>query len=260
MRAWALAALDLIFPAFCPSCRSPLGAGRRDPLCGPCFTGIVRIVPPLCARCGLPLPSQPTADSGICLRCLAAPPAYDYARAVGIYAGTLRAALHALKFQGKRAVARPLAELMLEQRMATFGSDVDALVPVPLARHRLAERGYNQAELIAERLAAALSVPLRRRGLLRVRETSPQSDLTAAQRRANVDGAFVATSSFADQHIVMIDDILTTGATASACARALRAAGARRIGVATVARVVETGTARPGLTGVAAAAAVGYTY
>jgi ComF family protein len=260
MHAWALAALDLVFPAFCPSCRSPLGADRRDPLCGPCFTGIVRIVPPLCARCGLPLPSQPTDDSAICLRCLAVPPAYDYARGVGIYAGTLRAALHALKFQRKRAVAKPLVELMLEQRRATFGSDVDALVPVPLARHRLAERGYNQAELIAERLSAVLGVPLRRRWLLRVRETSAQSDLTAAERQENVEGAFVATGSLADQHIVVIDDVLTTGATASACARALRAAGARRIGVVTVARVVETGAARSDLGGVAAAGALRYTY
>ena len=260
MRVWALAALDLVFPSFCPSCRSPLGAGRRDPLCGPCFTGIVRIVPPLCDRCGLPLPPQRSAAHAICFRCLAAAPAYDYARGGGIYAGALRDALHALKFHGKRAVAKPLAELMLEQRTANFGSDVDALVPVPLARRRLAERGYNQAELIAERLAAALRVPLRRRWLVRVRETSPQSDLTAAQRRANVEGAFVATGSAAGQHIVMIDDIFTTGATANACARALRAAGASRIGVATVARVVETGDAWRGLGGLAAAAAVGYTY
>lgn len=239
MRAWALAALDLVFPALCPSCRSPLGPGRRDPLCGPCFTGIARIVPPVCTRCGLPLSLPRTVDAPYCLRCLAAPPAYDYARGAGIYAGALRDALRALKFQGKRAVARPLAELMLEQATATFAPDVDALVPVPLARHRLRERGFNQAELIAERVARVLTVPLRRRWLFRVRETSPQSDLTAAERRANVDRAFLATSAAAGKHVIIIDDILTTGATAGACARALRAAGASRIGVATVARVVE---------------------
>lgn len=238
MRAWALAALDLVFPAFCPACRSPLDAGRRHPLCGPCFTGITRIVPPLCARCGLPLLSGLPTDSRSCPSCLAAPPPYDYARSGGIYAGALREALHALKFQGKRAVARPLAEVLLEQRTTIFAPDVDALVPVPLARHRLDERGFNQAELIAERLAAALTIPLRRRWLVRMRETLPQSDLTAAERRRNVAGAFVATSSAAGQHIVIVDDILTTGATAGACAYALRAAGASRIGVATAARVL----------------------
>jgi ComF family protein len=141
-----------------------------------------------------------------------------------------------LKFQGKRAVAKPLAELVLEQRRA-FAPDIDALVPVPLAPGRLRERGFNQAELIAERLAGALRVPLRRRWLVRVRETLPQSELTIAKRRSNVEGAFLATSAAAGQHVVIIDDILTTGATAAACARALRAAGASRIGVATVARV-----------------------
>jgi ComF family protein len=135
-------------------------------------------------------------------------------------------------------MARPLTELMLEQHAATFPPGVDALVPVPLARQRLRERGFNQAELIAERLGAALAVPVRRRWLVRVRETSPQSDLTAAQRRANVGGAFVATTAAAGHHVVIIDDVLTTGATVGECARALRAAGARRIGVATVARVI----------------------
>jgi len=135
-------------------------------------------------------------------------------------------------------MARPLARLMLEQNAATFSPDVAALVPVPLARERLRERGFNQAELIAERLGVALAIPVRRRWLARVRETSPQSDLTAAERRANVGGAFVASSVAAGQHVVIVDDILTTGATVGECARALRQAGARRIGVATVARVV----------------------
>ncbi|MGH7335544.1 MAG: ComF family protein [Candidatus Rokuibacteriota bacterium] len=240
MRALALAALDLVFPAVCPSCASPLGAGRRDPLCGACFTSIVRIMPPICARCGLPLPALPSHRAGAhsrCHTCLAAPPAYDYARGAGIYAGPLREALHALKFRGKRAIARPLAALMLEQRAVTFAPDIDALVPVPLARNRLRERGFNQSELIAERLAAELGIPVRRRWLIRVRETSPQSDLNLAQRGANVHGAFAAPTSVAGSHVVIIDDVLTTGATAHACAHALRAAGASQIGVATVARV-----------------------
>jgi ComF family protein len=174
-----------------------------------------------------------------CLTCLSAPPLYDYARSAGLYAGPLRDALHAFKFREKRAMARPLAALMLEQVAAALPPDIAALVPVPLAKGRLRERGFNQAELLAERVGAALAIPVRRRWLGRVRETSAQSDLTAAQRRVNVEGAFLASRAAAGHHVVIIDDVLTTGATVGECARALREVGARRIGVATVARVVQ---------------------
>lgn len=242
MRVWALAALDLIFPALCPACHAPLGAGRRDPLCGTCWSGIPRLEPPLCEQCGLPLgvvPSRVDGSTGParCLGCRVDPPAFDRARGAGLYAGPLRHALHALKFHGRRALARPLAELIREQCEAVLAPDVDALVPVPLARARLRERGFNQAELIADRLGALLDLPVRRRWLARVRETAPQTDLAAAERRTNVGGAFVATSDVGGLHVVLVDDVLTTGATCRECARALRAAGARQIDVVTVARV-----------------------
>jgi ComF family protein len=149
----------------------------------------------------------------------------------------VRDALHAFKFEGKRALARPLASLVLEQWGAAIEADVAGLVAVPLARSRERERGFNQAALLAERLAPALRLPLRSRWLARVRATGPQSDLGAAERRANVRGAFVADTAVAGCHVVVVDDVLTTGATAAECARALRAAGAIRVGVLTVARV-----------------------
>ena len=250
MRVWALAALDLIFPAFCPACEAPLGVGRRDPLCGTCWTEIPRLDPPLCARCGVPLAAGACgtsrewgglegvqAPSNWCLGCRVDPPAFDRARGAGLYAGPLRQALHALKFHGKRALARPLAALIREQCESVLAPDADALVPVPLARARLRERGFNQAELIADRLGALLDLPVRRRWLARVRETDPQTDLAAAERRTNVRGAFVASSNVAGRYVVLVDDVLTTGATCRECARALRAAGARQIDVVTVARV-----------------------
>jgi ComF family protein len=149
-----------------------------------------------------------------------------------------RDAIHALKFRGRRALARPLAKLIVEQWGAALDADVAALVPVPLARGRQAERGFNQAALLAERLAAALGVPARPRWLARVRATAPQSDLGAAERRANVRGAFVAHPAVAGRHVVVVDDVLTTGATVAECARALKAAGAARVGVLAVARVL----------------------
>jgi ComF family protein len=244
--AWAVAVLDLVFPALCPSCTAPLGAGRRDPLCGPCWLGITRIAPPVCVACGLPRlgpasdDAPPPGDTAgaRCGICRAAPPAFDYARSAALYAGPLREALHALKFRGKRALARPLAELVLEVAGPVFAPDVEALVPVPLAGARLRARGFNQADLIAERVGAALAIPVRGRWLVRTRETAPQSDLGPTEREANVRGAFAAARGAAGRHVVLIDDILTTGATAGECARALRTAGARRVGVATVARVL----------------------
>jgi ComF family protein len=241
MRAWALAALDLVFPAFCPACEAPLGSGRRDPLCGACWSGIHRLSPPLCERCGVPLGAALSLDArstgqAACAGCRLDPPEFDRARGAGLYTGSLRHALHALKFRGQRALARPLAELIREQCLSVLGP-AEALVPVPLARTRQRERGFNQAELIADRLGALLDLPVRRRWLARVRDTAPQTDLAAVERRTNVDGAFVASSSVAGRHVVLVDDVLTTGATSRACARALRAAGAREIDVVTVARV-----------------------
>jgi ComF family protein len=168
---------------------------------------------------------------------VADPPAWDWARAGAEYTGVVRDAIHAFKFERQRALARPLAQLVLGRWDARLGAGVSALVPVPLTRAREDERGFNQATLLAERLAAALAVPVRPRWLTRVRATRAQSDLGAAERRANVRGAFVADHATAGRHVVVVDDVLTTGATAGECARALRAAGAARVGVLTVARV-----------------------
>jgi ComF family protein len=241
MSAWATVVLDLVYPALCSVCDHALGAGRRDPLCRECWNAIERIDPPCCATCGLPLPSFEAVTSTGPLRCSAcvtSPPPFDYVRAAGTYAGPLRDALHALKFSGKRALAGPLSALVLEQCGALLGPHVDALVPVPLARARERERGFNQAALLAAHLAAASGLPSKPAWLSRARGTRPQTELTAGARRANVTGAFVTSRRVSGAHVVLVDDIVTTGATAAECARTLRAAGARTVGVLAVARVL----------------------
>ena len=166
------------------------------------------------------------------------PPPWDYARAAARYEGPLRDSVHALKFEARRTLAQPLADLIVEQCGAGLAADVDALVPVPLSRARERERGFNQAHLIAEHLAARLGRRVEAGWLTRVRPTASQSDLGAEERRVNVRGAFVAAARVAGRHVVLVDDVLTTGATAAECVRALRAAGARVVGVLSVARVV----------------------
>lgn len=245
-RAWAEAALDLVFPALCPVCAVALGPGRRDPLCGACWDGIERIVSPVCPVCGDPLgafaprwpdPSAAAPGALPCGACLAWPPPFDYARAAGVYAGRLREALLALKFGGRRLLAAPLADLLVEQCGPALDAGVAALVPVPLDPARARARGFNQAELIARRVGRRRGLPVRPRWLARARATRPQSELSAAERRANVRDAFVAGAAARGRHVVVVDDVLTTGATVAACAGALRAAGAWRVGVLTVARV-----------------------
>ena len=171
-----------------------------------------------------------------CAGCTASAPAFDWARAAGVYARPLREAVQQFKFARRPALARPLAALIVEQ-CATAVPAGAVLVPVPLARERERERGFNQAALLAERLASPLSARLRPRWLARTRATAPQTELTAVERRRNVSGAFVASTSARDADVVLVDDVFTTGATAAECARALRAAGARSVGVLTVARV-----------------------
>ena len=243
VREWAVAALDLVFPALCPVCATALGAGRRDPLCGGCWDAFERVAAPVCEICGLPFPTfgdvsgEAIAGPGRCGECAAAPPAFDWARAGGVYAGPLREAVQRLKFAGKPALARPLADLILEQ-WAPWLPGVDVVIPVPLARAREAARGFNQAALLAERLARGLGARLELRCLARSRDTAPQTDLDTAQRRANVLGAFTASAAVAHRDLALVDDVLTTGATVSECARVLRRAGARSVGVLTVARVL----------------------
>ena len=170
LRSWAIAALDLVFPALCPVCASTLAERRRDPLCGACWDLIPRIAPPWCDRCGLParaLTPMPTEvippDRLLCGGCRVDPPGWDWARAGAEYDGVVRDAIHAFKFRGKRALARPLAALIGEQWPPLAG-DVAALVPVPLGRPRQRERGFNQAALLAERLAPPSAWPSGRAG------------------------------------------------------------------------------------------------
>jgi ComF family protein len=243
LSSFTVAALDLVFPALCPVCDTTLGVGRRDPLCGTCWSAISRLGAPWCDRCGaasIVTEAVPpcVARRLTCALCVSDPPPYDYARSAALYEGPLRDAIHALKFSGRRALASPLGDLAAEQCATSLPDTIDALIPVPLARTRERERGFNQAALLARRIGSHLHVPIRSSWLARIRSTRPQTELSATERRANVRDAFRASNRVAGHHVLVVDDILTTGATLHACARALRAAGARRVGVLTVARVV----------------------
>jgi ComF family protein len=217
-------------------------------LCGGCWGRISRLTPPWCQVCGLALgqfvtgrapPLEVDATHVRCGQCRSRPPAFTYARSAARYEDPLRDALRAFKFAGRRALAAPLGDLMVEMGPSCLGvAAPDLLIPGPLHSRRERERGFNQALLLARRLSRGWNVPVRTEVLTRAAATRPQTDLTAAERRANVRDAFrlrrpdVVTG----RHVLVVDDILTTGSTASACALRLREAGAAVVGVITVAR------------------------
>lgn len=236
MGGWAAVALDLLLPRACAACDEPLAPGHGSALCSACWATFHLPAGPVCDRCGIPLPPGPLS----CTPCVAHPPAYDTARALGLYlAGPgllnpLARAVRALKFHGHRAVAVTLGAALL--RLATEAGRTTVVVPVPLHVGRLRERGYNQALLLGRALARAGGFRLLPRTLARVRPTPSQARLDAAARRANLAHAFVTRGRLDRAPVLLVDDVLTTGATADACASALRAAGASRVDVLTVGR------------------------
>src|SRR5215831_12028331 len=219
-KPWVTAALDLVFPPLCPVCRELLGDGRRDPLCGTCWRRLSRIGPPACRS---------------------RPPRFAYARAAARYGDVVREAIHAFKFAGRRSLADPLGDLLADLGLSALpGPRPDVLIPVPLHRRRQRDRGCNQALLLARRLEQHWQIPVAPGALARRTATAPQADLDASARRRNVRGAFVVIDPAAvvGRHVILVDDVLTTGATVGECARCLTRAGASVVGVVTVARTV----------------------
>jgi ComF family protein len=232
-----LAALfDLVLPPRCAGCGVIVDGDGR--FCGPCWQGLRFIAAPQCASCGEPFAYDRGADAQ-CGACLATPPAWDRARAALAYEGPARTALLRFKLADRQHLAGMMVPHMARAGAALLGPDA-LLVPVPLHRWRLWRRGFNQSALLARGLARAGLGQLAVDALVRVRATRPSVGLNPSERAANVKGAFRLASSARVQGraVVLIDDVLTSGATASACALALHKAGAATVDVLTWARVV----------------------
>ncbi len=234
--AGARALLDLIFPPRCVVC----GASGAD-LCAVCAGKIRRPPAPRCARCDTPLAGEIAAPGGLCRECVTGvlAPALDRIIVAVVYEGPVRSAVHALKYYRKRRAALPLAGLALAAWRAS-GLRADVIVPVPLRRDRVRSRGYTQADLLAASVARGAALPVRRDLLARVRDTAAQARLTASERRRNVVGAFGlrpgAAPALTGRTVLLLDDVVTTGATVQAAASALREARPTAIYALAVAR------------------------
>ena len=231
------AAADIMLPPRCLGCTGPVDS--HGVLCGPCWRQIRFIHPTVCEALGVPLPidlGEPTLSAAA----IAEPPDYDRARAATIYDGTARRLIHLFKYStGSRCAACWAAGW--PNAGAELIADADLLVPVPLHPRRLLWRRYNQSALLALELGRMSGRPVEPFVLRRRRRTQAQVGLTEAQRRTNVAGAFAVPPPrrrrIEGLSVLLIDDVITTGATVNACARVLKRAGAARVDVLAVALV-----------------------
>jgi ComF family protein len=230
---------DLVVPPLCVACRKPLAV--HDALCAACWREVKFIRPPLCDRLGVPLPFD-TGGPVVSARALADPPDCDRARAVAHFDGVVRDLVHRLKY-GDCHDARRLFARWLSEAGKELLRDCDLIVPVPLNRWRLLRRRFNQAALLAAELEQLTAVPSDPLALVRPKRTPSQVGLTNDQRRRNVAGAFALAPGRAravdGRRILLVDDVITTGATIAACARTLKRAGAARVDALALALVTD---------------------
>lgn len=258
VRSFGAAALDVLFPEVppCPACHRSMPSDELG-LCSKCLEQIPCVAPPLCRCCGRPLrnvhavandaprrkmrpvPStKQQSDKDLCRLCNAYRRFFAAARAPFVYDGTVKDYIHRFKYGGERELGTALGVLLgryLEREPTLW--PVDAIVPVPLHPSRLEERGFNQAEVLARVVGDWVGRPVMADVLLRARPTETQTKLSAKTRRENVQGTFRAwlAERLAGRRLLLVDDVLTSGATADEAARTLLKAGATRVNVLTVA-------------------------
>lgn len=221
--------LNLIYPSRCPVCEGQTDSFTFSPICKTCWSGIKRYEGPSCSICREPFTSE---YATLCGKCLRQRPPFTRAISYGLYSDTLKEALHLLKFSSAKRLAKPLGMLVAGLDMP----EVHGIVPVPLSIKGLRDRGFNQTMLISRTVSKGLGIPLFAGLLYKNKETPSQVGLSAKERLLNLRGAFSTRRRLNGEKVLLVDDIMTTGATASECARTLLKAGAGEIFVATVAR------------------------
>ncbi|MFA5096547.1 MAG: ComF family protein [Candidatus Omnitrophota bacterium] len=228
---------DIAFPGICLSCRRKLGSGGDEYICAACGSGIKRNLPPFCSSCGRHLEKN-NLNKNICPGCLRKNLSFDRAYSPCLYEGIAKKLIHEFKYRGKDHLGKPLSKIMIDFiREYDLPVDyLDCIIPMPLHKTRLRERDFNQAEVLGRHIGAEFKKDLLT-CLNRHRPTRTQTELPPQQRFANVKGSFSVAkgASLNKRNILLIDDVLTTGATSSAAAACLKEAGADIVFVLTLA-------------------------
>jgi ComF family protein len=239
LRQISRAVVDAVLPPRCLACGEIVS--EPDSLCAPCWSSVTFFAPPYCAVCGLPFP-HPQGEDAVCAECARETRSWDRARAVLRYDKSSRHLVLALKHGDRTHLAAAFGRWM-HRAGGEVLSGADLLVPVPLHWTRLFQRRYNQAALLAQAISSAGGPPVAVDWLVRRRRTPPQGRFGSAARSRNVRAAFAMRSgrSVAGKRVVIVDDVMTTGATLEECARVLRRAGAKSVGALTLARALWSG-------------------
>ncbi|HEX4409513.1 MAG TPA: ComF family protein [Xanthobacteraceae bacterium] len=237
-RATLRAVLDLALPTLCPACRDPV-EGRG--LCPACWSKLSFITRPYCERLGIPFIYDP-GPGILSMEAIADPPSYQRARAAVRFDEVARALVHSLKY-GDRLDLAPMMGRWISRAGSEILAEADALIPVPLHWRRLWARRFNQSAALANTISADSGVPIVLGALKRIKPTAQQVGLSRTERASNLSGAFrvpdTGKAAVVGRHLVLIDDVLTTGSTVDGCARALLRAGAKQVDVLVFARVAE---------------------
>lgn len=226
--------LNILFPESCPVCQQSSSEHATAPLCPECWQSIVPYEGPICKKCGKPLLSE---ASTICGECLTDEPAFDWARSFGIYENILKKGINLLKYHGKKRLSKPLSNFLCYLDLPA----AHAIIPVPVHNNRLRQRGFNQSALLGRYLAKTLQIELILNCLVKIKDTLPQVGLRSKERNENIKRSFSVRNKdlIVGKKILLLDDVITTGATIRECSKVLKKAGAEDIYVIALAHGIQ---------------------
>jgi competence protein ComFC len=226
--------IDLVFPPRCTICKNK----SRKMICDGCLSKVQFIRSPMCRICGKPKDRFFAGD--LCGECVKGDVPFAMARSVVLYGGVIKEAIHKFKFEGKKALASSLGRFLVSYLAngEIPAGEIDLIIPLPLSGKRENQRGHNQSKLLAEEISGFCSINLDSTSLKKIKDTTPQFELSRKERLLNVKGAF-RCAPLTGSNVLLIDDIYTTGATVSEASKALKASGAKKVYVLTLARTVD---------------------
>jgi len=245
--------LNLIFPINCRICKKPIRESEGYSICKECMKKIELIEGPLCTTCGKPLIHSDyfiNHDDSLCLDCKKYNRYFDFARSIGVFNHVLRTSIHLLKYYREKKLVKPLGRLLIEFicKNKLLFQKIDFIIPVPLHKEKIKERGFNQSLLLALEIGNYFNIPVKPDCLIKGKITASQVRLSKTERRFNLKKAFLvkASESLKKKNILLIDDVFTTGSTVSECSKELKNAQVNNIYVLTLARgIMESTTVFP---------------
>lgn len=221
--------LSIIYPSRCPVCSDSSDQWTYAPICNACWSEIKRYSGPSCMICALPVSSEHARTCGQCIR---KTPPFSKILPYGLYEGVLAEAIHQFKFYGVRRLSQPLGNLLLHLDIPP----ADGIVPVPMSKKGLIKRGFNQSLLLSRVIEKRTRTPLFMNSLFKIKDTPPQIGLSARERLTNLKNAFEVRGNLKGLCLLLVDDVITTGATVRECSRTLMKAGAKKVTVLSLAR------------------------